>query len=69
VFIEGVVTVFQTSKEAVDQMLYPTALLITSILIVIGLGVYQRLSAEVEQRVDRKDKAVQDEAPQRAKGA
>jgi hypothetical protein len=69
VFIEGVVTVFQTSKEAVDQMLYPTALLITSILIVIGLGVYQRLSAEVEQRVDRKDKAVQDEAPQRAKRA
>jgi hypothetical protein len=56
VFIEGLVTVFRVSKESVEQMLYPTALLLTAILIVVGLGVFQRLSAEVEQQVGAKDK-------------
>ena len=57
VFIEGLVTVFRASKEDAAQMLYPTALLLTAILIVVGLGVFQRLSVEVEQKVDAKDKA------------
>ena len=56
VFIEGLVTVFRASKEDVERMLYPTALLLTAILIVVGLGVYQRLSAQVERQVDAKDK-------------
>ena len=56
VFIEGLVLVFRVSKESVQDILYPTALLITGIIIVIGLGVYQRLSAEVEEKVDDKDK-------------
>ena len=33
-------------------MLYPTALLLTAILIVVGLGIFQRLSADVEDKVD-----------------
>ena len=37
-------------------MLYPTALLLTAIAIVVGLGIYQRLSADVELRVESKDK-------------
>jgi hypothetical protein len=57
VFIEALVTVFRVSKERVDQMLYPTALLLTAILIVVGLGLYQRMSADVEQKVEAKDKA------------
>jgi hypothetical protein len=57
VFIEGLVLVFQISKQDVDKMLYPTGLLLTAILIVVGLGLYQRLSAEVEQKVEAKDKA------------
>ena len=57
VFIEGLVIVFQISKQDVDKMLYPTGLLLTAILIVVGLGLYQRLSAEVEQKVEAKDKA------------
>ena len=56
-FIEGLVTVFRVSKEDVEKMLYPTALLLTAILIVVGLGIYQRLSADVEQKVEAKDKA------------
>jgi hypothetical protein len=57
VFIEGLVLVFRVSRESVTEILYPTALLITAILIVIGLGGYQRLSADVEQKVENKDRA------------
>jgi len=59
VFIEGLVIVFQVSKHDVDKMPYPTALLATAILIVLGLGAYQRLNVEVERQVDRKDNAEQ----------
>lgn len=40
-------------------MPYPTALLATAILIILGLGAYQRLNVEVERQVDRKDNAEQ----------
>ena len=53
VFIEGLVLVFRVSKESISDILYPTALLITAIVIVVGLGGYQRLSAEVEQKVEK----------------
>ena len=53
VFIEGLVLVFRVSKESISDILYPTALLLTAILIVIGLGGYQRLSVEVEQKVEK----------------
>ena len=57
VFIEALVTVFRVSKQDVEKMLYPTTLLLTAILIVVGLDLYQRLSADVEQKVEGKDKA------------
>jgi len=56
VFIEGLVITFQASKDDLPTMLYPTALLLTAILIVVGLGVFQRLSAEVESKLDRSPK-------------
>jgi putative Mn2+ efflux pump MntP len=62
VFIEALVIVFQVSKQDVTKMLFPTALLVVAILIVVGLGVYQRLSIEVEQKVDNKDKNEQSKA-------
>jgi hypothetical protein len=52
VFIEGLVIVFQASREDMPKMLYPTALLLTAILIVVGLGVFQRLSVEAEDKID-----------------
>ncbi len=52
VFIEGLVIVFRASKDDLPTMIYPTALLLTAIIIVVGLGAYQRLSAEVEEKVD-----------------
>ena len=50
VFIEALVIVVQVSKQDVGQMLFPTLLLLTAVLIVIGLGIYQRLSVAVEQQ-------------------
>jgi hypothetical protein len=56
VFIEGLVIVFQASKDDLPTMIYPTGLLLTAIVIVVGLGLYQRLSADVEQKVEGKSK-------------
>ena len=56
VFIEGLVITFRVSRDSVEQMLFPTLLLLTAILIVVGLGVFQRLSVDVETKVGEKDK-------------
>lgn len=50
VFLEALVTIFRVSQDSVDELLYPTALLVSAILLVLGLGVYQRLSLTVESR-------------------
>nr|WP_295238712.1 GNAT family acetyltransferase [uncultured Brevundimonas sp.] len=69
-FLEALVVVFKTAREDVAQLLYPTALLIASVLVLVGLGVFQRLSATVEEKVgdddeaeDRKDKVKRKAAP------
>lgn len=49
VFLEALVSVFEASKEEVRLMLYPTLLLFGGIALVVGLGVYQRLSAAAEK--------------------
>jgi uncharacterized membrane protein YidH (DUF202 family) len=50
VFIESLVTVVRVSKQDVEQMLYPNLLLLTAVAIVVGLGVYQRLSVTIERQ-------------------
>ncbi len=60
VFLEALVTIFRVSQDNVTDLFYPTFLLISAILLVLGLGVYQRLSVTVERQVDEKDK-VQDQ--------
>lgn len=52
VFLEALVTVFRVSQTNVADMVYPTMLLVAAILLVLGLGVYQRLSATVELQID-----------------
>jgi hypothetical protein len=56
VFLEGLVTVFRVSQEAVSLLLYPAAILITGTILILGLAVYQRLSVDVEREVEQKDK-------------
>jgi hypothetical protein len=56
VFLEAIVTVFQTSKETpVSNMLYPTLLLFAGVALVVGLGAFQRLSASAERAVQDPD--------------
>ena len=45
------------------QLIYPTFLLIAAILIVVGLGFYQRLSANVEEHVEERDIAASSDRP------
>jgi uncharacterized membrane protein YczE len=51
VFLESLVAVFEASKEDVRTMIYPTFLLFAGVALMVGLGVYQRLSATVEKDV------------------
>lgn len=49
VFLEALVIVFQTAKGTdLSMMLYPTLLLFSGVTMVVGLGVYQRLSTAAE---------------------
>ena len=54
VFLEALVTIFRVAQEDVTKLLYPTFLLIAAILLVLGLGIYQRLSVTVERQVESK---------------
>jgi hypothetical protein len=51
VFLEALITVFRVSTEEVADMLYPTLLLMAGTFLVLGLGLYQRLSVTVEREV------------------
>jgi hypothetical protein len=57
VFLEGLVAVFEAGKKDVPMMIYPTLLLFTGVMLVVGLGIYQRLSASVENEISDKDKS------------
>jgi lipopolysaccharide export LptBFGC system permease protein LptF len=56
VFIEGLVMVFRQGSEDVGLILYPASILVLGVVIILGLGLYQRLSADVERQVEAKDK-------------
>jgi hypothetical protein len=64
VFLESLVTVFRVSTERIAEMLYPTFLFLAGTLLILTLGVYQRLSATVEQQVEDTDP--EEEPPQSA---
>src|SRR5215813_13925705 len=60
IFLEALVTIFRVSQSEVEKLVYPTLLLFTGILLVLGLGIFQRLSAMVEREVEeasRKERA------------
>ena len=56
VFLEGLVTVFRVSQESVPLLLYPAAIMITGTILILGLGLYQRMSVVVEREVEQKDR-------------
>src|SRR5262245_63778318 len=59
VFIEALVMVFRQGSQDIALILYPAAILVTGVLIILGLGLYQRLSADVEAQVEARDKAAE----------
>lgn len=62
-FIEALVMVFREGSKDIRMVLYPAAILFMGILTILGLGLYQRLSADVEKQVDATDKAHEKAAP------
>ena len=66
VFLEALVSVFEASKQDLRLMLYPTFLLFGGIALVVGLGIYQRLSAAVEIAVGGAEGEAKDEAESKA---
>lgn len=47
--LEGLVLTIETAKTDVTQILYPMSLLITAILFIVGIGIYQRLNSSSEK--------------------
>lgn len=56
VFIEALVMVFREGSRDITMVLYPAAILMIGTLTILGLGLYQKLSADVEQQVEARDK-------------
>lgn len=56
VFLEALVIVFYVSQNDVSTLIYPSALLLTAVGMILGLGLYQRMSAAVEEQVGHRDR-------------
>ncbi len=61
VFLEGLVTVFRVTHDNVSDLVYPALLLLTAMGLVLGLGVFQRLSVTVEERTGQRDRVAEDD--------
>ena len=48
--MEALVFIFGAGKEDVNDLLYPTLLLVSTAIVIVSLGVYQRLSLITEVR-------------------
>jgi uncharacterized membrane protein YidH (DUF202 family) len=49
VSLEALVFVFDAGKKDITMLVYPTFLLISAVLVVVGLGIYQKLTLGVEE--------------------
>lgn len=70
VFLEALVAVFEASKsDDVSTMVFPTFLLLAGVGLLMGLGVYQRLSAKVEHEIAKHgvDEGEEEPSPAEAK--
>lgn len=67
VFLAGLVSVFEVAQKDVSLMIYPTFLLLTGVALIVGLGIFQRLNASVEQEIDDDEDEEEAEAEETAK--
>lgn len=50
IFLEALMAIFETTKGGrIDLMLYPTLLLFAGVTLIVGLGIFQRLSVDAEK--------------------
>jgi len=54
VLIEGIVLVFELGQEEPELLLFPILLLFISVVMVVGLGLFQHLSLKSEDRLSKK---------------
>jgi len=66
--LEGLVLVFETGPQRIEQLLYPVLLLGASVLALVGLSVFQWLSrsSEATPQADAEERKVQRESPRRS---
>lgn len=67
VFIEALVMIFRQGGQDIAMVLYPAAIMLLGVLIILGLGTYQRLSAGVEQQVEARDRIEEKNGDKRKK--
>lgn len=66
VFLEAIVAIFDATKDGGPRMLYPVLLLLGGVALIVGFGVYLRLSAAAEQQIGGAKGEAQDEADYQA---
>lgn len=49
VMLEALVFIFRTGTSKITELVYPTGLLLVAVMLIVGLGWYQRLSYRVEE--------------------
>ncbi|MPQ76652.1 hypothetical protein [Hydrogenovibrio sp. JE_KL2] len=49
--IEGLVYIFKAGSENITLLPYPAVLLVVSVILIVGLGVFQKLSLSTEESV------------------
>jgi len=59
--LEALVFIFEAGKSDVQTLFYPILLLVSGVLVVIGLGIYLRISAGIE-RQERRENLSDEEA-------
>jgi hypothetical protein len=50
VSIEGIIYIFKAGAKDVTLLIYPAALILVSMLLIIGLGIYQKLSSSIADK-------------------
>ncbi len=53
VSIEGLVYIFKAGAQDIRLLMYPALLIIAAVFIIVGLGLYQRLSVNAENNEDK----------------
>ncbi|HEY8616893.1 GNAT family acetyltransferase [Phenylobacterium sp.] len=57
VLMDALVALSKAGQSSLDQLVYPVVLILGGVALLLGLGIFQRLSATVEEKVGAADDA------------